>query len=79
MRRSPVGNAGDLTRENARGPIPTTERELELMCAWVTYSRRRDRVAQVAGCNPALGRFDSVRRLSGSAEKLIGNTDTVGW
>jgi len=25
---------GDLTRENARGPIPTTERELELMCTW---------------------------------------------
>lgn len=25
---------GDLTRENAGGPIPTTERELELMCTW---------------------------------------------
>jgi len=25
---------GDLTRENARGPIPTAERELELMCTW---------------------------------------------
>ena len=24
---------GDLTRENARGPIPTAERELELMYA----------------------------------------------
>jgi hypothetical protein len=30
----PGWELGDLTRENARGPIPTTERELELMCTW---------------------------------------------